>query len=148
MTIVPLTIREACAFVAAHHRHHRPPQGALFALGVASDIRILGVALAGRPVARLADDGFTLELTRVCVLEGQRNVCSKLYAAAWRAARALGYLRCITYTLPSESGSSPRGAGWHLLGEAGGGTWSRSSRPRVDMHPTQTKLCWERNVQA
>jgi|SRR5436853_1794430 len=144
--IVPCTIREASAFVAQHHRHHRPPQGALFALAAASGEHVIGVAMVANPVARLADNGFTAEVRRVCVLEGYPNASSMLYGAAWRAARALGYRRCITYTLPSESGASLRGAGWHLLGQAGGGSWSRASRPRVDLHPQQTKLCWERTA--
>ncbi len=29
------------------------------------------------------------------------------------------------------------------IGEAGGGSWSRADRPRVDTHPTQAKLRWE-----
>lgn len=144
--IVPITIREARAFVALHHRTHRPPTGALFAIGLTADVAIVGVAIVGRPLARMIDDDFTAEVTRVCTLEGHRNACSKLYGAAWRAARALGYRRCVTYTLPSEGGASLRGAGWRLLGEAGGGSWTRASRPRVDLHPTQTKLCWERNL--
>ncbi|QND84557.1 Uncharacterized protein ChrSV_2331 [Chromobacterium vaccinii] len=36
-----------------------------------------------------------------------------------------------------------RAAGWRLIGEAGGGSWDCPSRPRVDQHPTQTKLKWE-----
>ena len=63
--------------------------------------------------------------------------------AAWRAARALGYRRLVTYTLPEEGGGSLRAAGWKCLGEAGGGSWSVPSRPRVDKHPTQTKMRWE-----
>ena len=69
----------------------------------------------------------------------------QLYVAdlrGWRAARALGYRRLITYTLQSESGTSLRAAGWRLVGEAGGGPWNRKGRPRVDLHPTQLKLKW------
>lgn len=143
LSIVPTTLREASEFVRRHHRHHVPPQGGLFALAVAHDDAIVGVAIVGRPVARMSDDGFTAEVTRVCVIDGAKNACSMLYAAAWRAARAMGYRRCITYTLSTEPGISLRGAGWRLVGEAGGGTWSRASRPRIDMHPLQTKLRWE-----
>lgn len=140
--VVPMTLRGARAYVAAHHRHHRPPQGALFALGAAIGDHVVGVAIVGRPVARLAADGWTAEVTRLCT-DGTRNACSLLYGAAWRAARALGWRRLITYTLEEEGGASLRGAGWRLVGEAGGGSWSRASRPRVDDHPTQGKLRWE-----
>ena len=147
IVIVPATIREASAFVAAHHRHHRAPRGAILALactdaGAMPDVR--GVALVGRPVARHLQDGWTAEVTRLCVRDGApKGACSALYGAAWRAVRALGYRRLVTYTLPEEGGASLRGAGWRLIGEAGGGSWSRAARPRVDLHPTQRKLRWE-----
>jgi hypothetical protein len=141
MTLHPITLREACAFVEQHHRHHRPPQGALFAVAC-GNTEISGVAIVGRPVARALDDGYTVEVTRLCT-DGTRNACSLLYAACWRAARAMGYRRCITYTLPEEGGASLRAAGWKLIGKAGGGTWNRKARPRVDTHPMQIKLRWE-----
>jgi hypothetical protein len=102
------------------------------------------VAIVGRPVSRHLDDGWTVEVTRLCALEDTPNACSMLYAAAWRAARALGYRRCITYTLASEPGTSLTAAGWTLLGERGGGPWSRADRPRVDTHPLEQKQLWER----
>lgn len=141
----PVTIREARAFVDAHHRHHKAPQGALFAVGVSSGETVEGVAIIGKPVARMLNDGWTAEVTRVCTL-GARNACSILYGAAWRAARALGYRRLVTYTLDSESGVSLRAAGWKVVGQTRGGTWSRRTRPRVDKHPTQAKLRWERTA--
>ena len=143
LDITPISIREASAFVARHHRHHRPPRGAIFAVAVSRDGAVVGVATVGRPVARRLADSWTCEVTRVCVLDGERNACSALYGAAWRAARAMGYRRCVTYTLPEEGGASLRGAGWRCIGEAGGGSWSRESRPRVDLHPTQRKIRWE-----
>jgi L-amino acid N-acyltransferase YncA len=143
LSLVPVRLREARAFVAVHHRHHKPPQGGLFAVGVARDCQVVGVAIVGRPVARNNADTWTAEVTRVCVLDDQPNACSKLYGACWRAAKALGYRRLVTYTLPEEGGASLRAAGWRLIGGAGGGSWSRESRPRVDEHPTQRKLRWE-----
>lgn len=143
LTLVPVTLREARAFVASFHRHHAAPQGGLFAVGCAEGGQIVGAAIVGRPVARCLDDEFTAEVTRLCTT-GERNACSLLYGAAWRAARALGYRRLLTYTLPSEGGASLRGAGWRCIGIAGGGSWSRASRPRVDTHPMQEKLRWER----
>ncbi|HBO7587772.1 DUF4406 domain-containing protein [Pseudomonas aeruginosa] len=90
LDICPITLVEANAFVEQHHRHHGPVQGHKFSLGLAADGRIVGVAIVGRPVARHLDDGMTLEVTRCCT-DGARNGCSKLYGAAWRATRALGY---------------------------------------------------------
>ena len=142
LNICPISLREANVFVAQNHRHHQPVAGHKFAIAVADDERIRGVVIVGRPVARHADDGFTLEVARLCT-DGARNACSMLYAAAWRAARAMGYRRLITYTLADEGGASLRAAGWRLIGAAGGGSWSRKSRPRVDTHPLQQKLRWE-----
>ena len=86
-------------------------------------------------------DGFTAEVTRLATT-GERNACSMLYGASWRAARAMGYRRLITYTLDTEPGASLRGAGWRCVGQAGGGSWSRKNRPRIDKHPTQCKFRW------
>jgi hypothetical protein len=90
----------------------------------------------------MLDDGLTLELTRCCT-DGTPHAASKLYAAAWRATRALGYKRLITYTLAEESGISLTAAGWQLVGKCGGGTWNREDRKRIDKHPTGQKMLWE-----
>ena len=140
--VTPITLREANAFVELNHRHHKPVAGCLFCVAVQSDENVLGVAIVGRPVARMLDDGYTAEVTRCCT-DGTPNACSMLYRAAWRAASALGYRKLITYTLPQEGGASLRGSGFRCLGVAGGGTWNRKERPRVDTHPTQEKLRWE-----
>lgn len=142
MTIIPMSLDEANAFVREHHRHHRPVPGAKFCIGVESEGQVVGVAIVGRPVARMFDDGWTLEVNRTCT-DGTKNANSALYGACRRAAWALGFKRLITYTLPTESGVSLTAAGWKCIGEAGGGKWSRANRPRVDTHPTQKKLLWE-----
>lgn len=144
LELSPITLREACAFVDQHHRHHRAPRGGIFAIAAALDARVVGVVIVGRPVARhLQGGGFTAEVTRLCIDGMVPNACSFLYAAAWRAARAVGYRRLVTYVLDSEPGTSLRAAGWKLVAETRGGSWSRTSRPRVDLHPTQRKFRWE-----
>jgi hypothetical protein len=142
LEIQPITYAEACEFINLHHRHHLPPQGWKFGIGLNDGVKIVGVVTVGRPVARHLDDGWTLEVTRCCT-DGTKNTCSKLYAAAWRATRALGYRRLITYTLASEPGSSLRGAGWRVVGQVDGRSWSCPSRPRVDKHPLEDKTLWE-----
>lgn len=93
---------------------------------------MVGVATAGRPIARHFDDGLTLEVNRTCT-DGTRNVNSLLYGAIWRAAKAMGYRRCITYTQADESGASLRAAGWVRVKElpprAG---WAESSQKLRD----------------
>jgi hypothetical protein len=143
MNLQPVTLKEARRFVDIHHRHHKAPQGGLFAIGLAGNEEIIGVAIVGRPIARMLDNGYTAEVTRLCVLNGYKNACSMLYSACWRAARAIGYKRLITYILSSESGQSLKAAGWKLVGECGGGTWNRKDRPRIDTHPLEQKKLFE-----
>lgn len=142
LVAVPVDLDEANEFVARHHRHHKPVVGHKFSIGAASGEAIVGVCIVGRPVSRMRDDGVTLEVTRLCT-DGTRNACSFLYGAAARAAFALGYKRIGTYILASENGASLRASGWRLIGQSGGGSWSRGSRPRVDTHPTEPKLLFE-----
>lgn len=142
LTITPITLREANAYVAANHRHHLPVRGCIACAAVSEGDQVRGVAIVGRPVARRLQDGWTAEVTRCCT-DGARNAPSMLYRAAWRAVRALGYRRLVTYTLPEEGGASLRAAGFRCLGQAGGGSWNVPSRPRVDTHPLQVKLRWE-----
>lgn len=111
LEIVPITFREACAFVERLHRHNKPPRGHKFSIGVRSGIELVGVVMVGRPVARALDDGLTCEVNRSCT-DGTFNANSMLYGAAWRAARAMGYRRCVTYTQADESGASLRAAGF------------------------------------
>jgi hypothetical protein len=142
LSVVRIGLDEANAFVAEHHRHHPPVVGHLFSIGAALGDAIVGVAIVGRPVSMHRDDGVTAEVTRLCT-DGTRNACSFLYGAAARAAFALGFMRIGTYILKSEPGTSLTAAGWILMGEVKGRSWSRPSRPRVDKHPTQDKLLFE-----
>lgn len=103
---------------------------------------MFGVAIVGRPVARHLDNGWTAEVTRVCTDE-TRNACSILYAASWRAARAMGYRRMVTYTTKAESGASLRAAGWVTIGETPAKSWNAPSRPRIDKHELQERIRWE-----
>lgn len=139
---IALPLDEANAFVKQYHRHHIPVVGHKFSIGASLDDVIVGVVIVGRPVSRMRDDGMTLEVTRLCT-DGTRNACSFLYGSAAKAAFALGYSKIGTYTLPEEGGASLRASGWKLIGQRGGGSWSRSSRPTVDKHPLQEKLLWE-----
>ncbi len=130
--IVPVRFADACGFITEHHRHHGAPLGMKFCLGVADGEKLVGVAIVGRPVARSFDNGQTLEVNRTAT-DGTPNANSMLYGAAWRAAKALGYDRLITYTQESESGSSLRAAGWRVIAERPARPgWSVPSRPRED----------------
>jgi len=144
LSLRPIRQRDAFAFVRQNHRHNTPPRGSVFQVAVVDeDGDVVAVAIAGRPTARMLDDGETLEVLRVCST-GARNACSMLYGACQRAGHALGYRKVITYTLASEPGSSLRGAGYQLelfLPESAG--WDRPSRPRPgDPSPRGAKMRW------
>jgi hypothetical protein len=90
----------------------------------------------------MLEDGFTLEALRVCT-DGAPNACSMLYGALWRAARALGWRRMVTYTLRVESGVSLKAAGWRCSAEVAAQSWSRRGRPRDDPHAIIPRQRWE-----
>ena len=126
LQLCPITYREACDFILQHHLHHLPPQGWKFGIAVADGDRIVGVITVGRPVARALDNGLTLEVTRCCT-DGAKNAASMLYSAAWRAAKALGYRRLITF--------SPHAWGWtYTLPMFTSKTWVFPTRVGVDLN--------------
>ena len=145
LRLIPISLREANAYVDAYHRHHKSVVGHKFSIGCEKDGQLAGVVIVGRPVSRYLDDGTTLEVTRLCS-NGEKNVCSFLYGAAARAAKALGYRKIITYTLDTEPGISLRAAGWTCAGKAGGIRWTGKRRPAVDLCPPQMKLRYEKTL--
>jgi hypothetical protein len=145
LALCPMTHREALAYVAAHHRHSVPPRGMVFALGAAKGESLEGVAIVGRPVNRVLQDGWTLEVLRLCTPseDAERNACSFLYAASWRAARALGWRKLVTYTRTDEAGTSLIAAGWRVVGEVTARSWDTPVRPRDDRDERVPRLRWE-----
>lgn len=143
----PITLRAAQGFVNENHRHNEAPQGHKFSIGLWIDDKLTGVVIVGRPIAKANDDGLTAELTRCCVLDGQMNANSLLYAAAWRAAKAMGYKRMITYTLPIESGSNLKAAGFipvaHTRTSPKGWNTPRRQREVPDKYTKGEKIRWE-----
>ena len=144
---VPMKLSEAIEFVRNFHRHNKPPIGGVFAVGCSDGEKLVGVAIVSRPISRHLDNGETLEVTRCCVVdESQKGACSFLYSRCWKAAKALGWKKLITYTLKSESGSSMRGAGWVVVAELSGSTGKAwQTRPGRDWQEVtgQSKFRWE-----
>lgn len=89
MEIRPITFRQACDFVAEHHRHHRPTVGCKFCVGLYDTDKLVGVAICGRPVGRKLDDGFTCEVNRLCT-DGTYNACSMLYGGVLSSGKRNG----------------------------------------------------------
>ena len=61
LKLIPISLKDANAFVAAHHRHHKSVTGHKFSIGCEAEGRLVGVVIAGRPVSRYLDDGLTLD---------------------------------------------------------------------------------------
>lgn len=151
LQIRPITLRAANHYVAEHHRHNMPTTGHKFSVACYDDDRLVGVAIAGQPIARKLDDGLTIEIRRVCT-DGTYNACSMLYGACTRVAKEMGYKRVVTYTLASEPGTSLKASGFINDGEAGGTSWDMPSRPRnatqmtlfgeIRKYPDEKKTRW------
>ena len=145
MQIKPISYKDAAQYVDDNHRHHSRPVGHKFSIACYDNDSLCGVAMVGRPVSRYLDDGATLEVNRLCT-DGTKNACSMLYSAAWRACKALGYTRIITYTLASEPGTSLRASGWHCDGLAGGMKWTGEREKANQKWPAEMKIRWEKTI--
>jgi hypothetical protein len=147
LRVRPIELRDANAFVAAHHRHHTPVVGHRFSLAVYDEAGVLhGVAICGRPVSASVDPLAVLEVTRLCT-DGVRNCCSILYAASARAAQAIGYDDIQTYILEGEVGTSLRAAGWVAMGlSRSRGHWHGRAALQPE-HLRGPKQRWARHLQ-
>lgn len=145
MEIRPITFKQACAFIAEHHRHHAPTAGCKFCIGLFTEGGLMvGCAVCGRPVSRYLDDGLTCEINRLCT-DGTPNACSMLYGASCRVAKAMGYKKVITYILESENGASLKASNFTCDGVAGGTHWT-GSRNRGQAIPAEMKTRWSRTL--
>ena len=142
MEPLALSLADANAYVAEHHRHSVPTRGHKFSVGAVHDGQLVGVAIVGRPTARLLDDGLTLEILRVCST-GERNACSFLYATCWRAMRAMGYRRCVTYTRAYEHGSSLKAAGFRPASRERPGPHGARKGVRYPVVPKEDSIRWD-----
>lgn len=149
LRLMPTNLREANDFVAAHHRHNgrTARNGGKWAVGCEQDGEMVGVAIVGNPLSATFMDGYTAEVLRVCTApHAQKGACSMLYQACWRAWRAMGGRKLITYTLKSESGASLRGAGWRIVAQTAGTDkrgWSMKGKREWHSIYGQQKLRWE-----
>lgn len=151
--IRPVTLKEANNFVKANHRHNGTVTGCRFAIGLTKFVKgrekLIGVAICGRPVSRVLDNGLTLEINRLCTTEGG-NSCSMLYSAAVRIAKEMGYKKVITYTTASEEGASLRASGFTLdLEGCGGIEWTGKRAEKQSTFkkaPRELKKRWVRTL--
>ena len=147
LEIRPISIARANAYVEEHHRHHGKKTGCRFAIGVYRGNELHGVAICSNPVARNADDGVTLEVSRLCT-DGEYNACSILYGACARIAKDMGFRKIQTYILESENGTSLKASGWKLEADTVGSVdWVSAPNERQrkrNMQPKQLSLFEEK----
>lgn len=86
LNLVPLTVEQAEKFLTSHERHYKSNALPVFALGI-SDGAICGAVIVGV-------SGEDAELSHI-YSDGESLGYTLLYGAAWRAAKALGYVRMI-----------------------------------------------------
>jgi hypothetical protein len=142
MRTVPIEKKDADIFVAAHHRHHDPVKRDKWLFGVVDDDgKLIGVLHAAKPIARMLDDGKTIEIVRCCS-DGTKNLCSFMLGRARRIAAAMGYHKMISYILDSEMGTSYKAAGWHKEADTRWHTWNTRQRPRSTTAPQCNKQRW------
>ena len=149
MNIEPISLREANDFVESFHRHSKRTanNGGKWAIGVAHDGELVGVAIVGNPLSATYMNTHTAEVLRCCVNDkAPKNTCSMLYGRCWQIWRKMGGKKLITYTLQSETGASLRGAGWTVVGETKPASWDhKKDGIRREWQPIygQLKFRWE-----
>lgn len=146
LVIRPITFRTAAGFVSKYHRHHGAPVGNKWSIGLFAENEMVGCAICGRPVSRYLGDGNTLEITRVCVVDGIRNGCSRLYGACCRIAREMGYKKVVTYTLESENGASLKASNFVCEGVAGNAQWTGKRYEGKRREPQEKKTRWTKQL--
>lgn len=132
LVVVPCSNEAAKTYVDSFHRHHGSSVQARFSIAAADETGMVrGVAMVGRPVARLLDDGWTLEVNRLAS-DGCPNACSLLYSAARRVAKEMGYRKLITYIREDEPGTSLKASGWKFEEAIRARSWDMPGRQRTD----------------
>jgi hypothetical protein len=151
LTLAPVSLADAKAFVRAHHRHNKPPAGWRFGMGLRNGVQMVAVLMVGRPVARGLDKDRVVEVNRLCVRsdvpEGLVwNACSMLYGWSAREAQKRGFERIVTYIRADEPGVTLKAAGWAIDGRVKGRSWNCPSRPRMDACEIIDKIRWAKGL--
>lgn len=146
LRVVPTTLKQANAFVEHYHRHLAPVVGHKWSIALSNEYGICGVAICGRPKARMLPQHSILEINRLAT-DGTKNACSKLYATCAAIAKLMGFADIETAILKDEPGTSLRAAGFEFRRMTEGGDWNRPSRGgrRTDQ-PQCPKQIWGKKL--
>ena len=142
---IPLTLKEANAFVIEHHRHSKQCRGHRFSLGAVYKDELVGAAIIGRAINRYLDNRFTAEILRNSVLEkAPKGTFIFLYSRAMKVWQSQGGKKILTYTLETEPGSSLKAVNFNAAAKTGffkGGWQNRSNRRE---YTPIRKIRWEK----
>ena len=141
MKLVQMDLWAANAYIEQHHRHLAAKRHHRFSLGAEHGGKLVGVAIVDFRVGTAKYNRIHVEVSRVCT-NGTPNACSFLLSACARAAKALGYRRIYTYTLPEEGGASLRASGWTHDGQTKG----KSGWATANFNATETPDLSQRNI--
>ena len=107
-------------------------------------------AIWSSPVARLLNDGKTLELRRLAIApDAPRNTASRMLAVMRRiVGREMPHIeRLVSYQdTEVHTGGIYRASGWNASRIAKGHEWGCPSRPRDAVQSAATKVRWEINA--
>ncbi len=104
-------------------------------------------AIWSSPVARLLNDGRTLELRRLAIAaDAPRNTASRMLGVMRRLiSREVPHIeRLVSYQdTKVHTGGIYRASGWQATRTAKGQEWGRPSRPRDAVQSAAPKVRWE-----
>jgi hypothetical protein len=123
----PSTRKEVNKLILRWHRHHKPVVGLRYACVAEVDGEDLGAVVVGDPRAR-AFGPRVAEVTRLACRGKDINVGSCLLGAAWRAWRAMGGDRMVSYVRFDETGHVYHVAGWIDVAEVPARDWLEERR--------------------
>lgn len=142
MKTVPISLKEANAFVEKYDELP-PVHRDKFRIGcISDDGHLCGVIQAGRPLSRHLDDGTTLQIVRWCTDKTPKTE-KFLFVRMLRIAKIMGYKRVVMYTQLEESSEyNLKSLGWEQDMIVKGHTWDCPSRPRANKAPICDKQRW------
>ena len=87
MTVIPLKVSEAMAFLKGHERHYESDAEPIFAIGIKINDELVGCAVVG-------ERNGEAELCHI-YSSGEYGGYTTLYGSVWRCAKAMGYKKMI-----------------------------------------------------
>ncbi len=124
----PISRDAANAAVKEHHSHHKPVRVHRFAVGAWVAGELVGVVVVGNPKAPALQNGVTFEVVRLCCWGDHKNTATRLLGSAWRASKAMGVRRLVSYIRTDETGTCYRAACWSPVKNVRGEAWNHGNK--------------------